>query len=400
MHLISGHHIPEHWGQEDEVQLRRIRPRSSKIIEHFREGYAPTRTLQVHAASPNTLLVLRDHPLSEQYDDVWKDPEGTGRRHADEWARKIQSWQSDQRWKAIPVEQVVVLGINEFPAWDDRGGPNYGKPNAVGVSFNDRYNAAFLRRLSQHGIRGGGGNINTGWPANWGTDLPPVWDGYAGMFQAIAEGHHFYVGHEYWPKEGPQKHWGWLAGRTLTCPYNVPVIIGECGLEQRVVEDLPDPSKWGWQAYLSPAQYVVQLLDYNARMMADPRIHSLQIFTWDFSHPFGSTDVRPCLHRWPENDAWDNMVNSEIETLPPVIEIPTEFAERLLAEAERQQVIQFNPDAALQKKIFVDGFVPNSEEFQFEGNIAQRAEHMGTGEVRAYFVPIGQWDKVQYVVRG
>lgn len=398
MHLLAGHHIPEHFDATDEAHLRRIRPRSSKIIEHFREGYAPTRTLQIHAASPNTLLVLRDHPLSEQYDDVWRDPEGTGRRHADEWARKIKSWQSDARWRAIPAEQIVVLGINEFPAWDDRGGPNYGKPNAKGVGVNDRYNTAFLRRLAQHGVRGGGGNINTGWPANWGTDLPPVWDGYAGMFDAIIDGRHFYFGHEYWPHQGPQQHWGWLAGRTLTCPYNVPIIIGECGHEERVVDSTLPSEKWGWQGWMSASTYMAQLTEYERRMRQDPRIHSLQVFSWDFSHPFGSVDVRPMLHLWPVNDAWDNM-DAWTESGRPPIEIPS-FDKRLLSAAERRQVIQFNPTAALQKRIFADGFVPNSAEFEFEGNMAQRAEHMGNGEVRAYYVPIGQWDKVQYVVRG
>lgn len=393
MHLLSGHHIPEHFDAVDEAHLRRIQPRSSKIIEHFRLNYPPTRTLQVHAASPRTLLVLRDHPMSEQYDDVWRDPEGTGRRHADDWASKIRSWRTDPRWAVIPEEQIVVLGINEFPAWDDRGGPNEGNPAAVGVQVNDRYNRAFLLRLAQHGIRGGGGNINTGWPANWGTDMPPVWGGYAGMFDAIAAGSHFYFGHEYWPHQGPGFRWGWLAGRTLTCPYDVPIIIGECGLEERVVDSTLPSSKWGWQGWLSAADYMTQLNEYNRRMMTDKRIHSLQVFSWDFSHPFDSVDVRPMLHLWPVNDAWDNMADYERDA-----ERKT-FEERLLAEAERQQRIQFNTDAALQKRIFADGFVPNSGEFEFEGHVAQRAEHLRTGEVRAYHVPIGQWDKVQYVRR-
>ncbi len=75
----------------------------------------------------------------------------------------------------------------------------------------------------------------------------------------------------------------------------------------------------------------------------------------------------------------------------------------LLAEGELHQVIQFNPDAALQKRIFADGFVPNSPEFAltFEGvpYICQRAEHMGTGEVRVYHVIVGDWGNVQFVSR-
>lgn len=69
--------------------------------------------------------------------------------------------------------------------------------------------------------------------------------------------------------------------------------------------------------------------------------------------------------------------------------------------AQKHQAIQFNPDAALQKHIFADGFVPNSPEFevQFGGKtyIAQRAEHLKTGEVRVYYAEKGKWDQVNQI---
>ena len=75
----------------------------------------------------------------------------------------------------------------------------------------------------------------------------------------------------------------------------------------------------------------------------------------------------------------------------------------LLAEGEKHQVIQFNPGAALQKRIFADGFVPNSAEFSltFEGAdyAAQRAENLGSGVVRVYFVRVGDWGNVRTVNR-
>lgn len=76
----------------------------------------------------------------------------------------------------------------------------------------------------------------------------------------------------------------------------------------------------------------------------------------------------------------------------------------LLAEGERQQVMQFNPNAALQKRIFADGLVPNSAEFSvtIEGTAfaVQRAEHLRTGVVRAYFVRVGDWGNVVFAQRG
>lgn len=75
----------------------------------------------------------------------------------------------------------------------------------------------------------------------------------------------------------------------------------------------------------------------------------------------------------------------------------------LLRAAEQNQVIQFNPDAALQKAIFADGLVPNSSEFRVtvagDTYIGQRAEHLHTGEVRVYYVQEGDWANVQRVVR-
>jgi hypothetical protein len=77
--------------------------------------------------------------------------------------------------------------------------------------------------------------------------------------------------------------------------------------------------------------------------------------------------------------------------------------EALVEAGEDAQVIQFNPGAALQKRIFADGFVPNSPEFGIELDgvcyAGQRAEHLESGEVRIYYCQCGDWDNVQYVVR-
>jgi hypothetical protein len=79
------------------------------------------------------------------------------------------------------------------------------------------------------------------------------------------------------------------------------------------------------------------------------------------------------------------------------------LAGMLLTAAAEAQVMQFNPNAALQKRIFADSFVPNSPEFEIDFNsaryVAQRAEHLGTGDVRVYYVPKGDWSRVSYVRR-
>src|SRR5947208_271713 len=53
---------------------------------------------------------------------------------------------------------------------------------------------------------------------------------------------------------------------------------------------------------------------------------------------------------------WDSVAWARPEAQPTV-------DTALLAEGQKRQVIQFNPNAALQKQVFADGFVPNSSEF-------------------------------------
>jgi N-acetyl-anhydromuramyl-L-alanine amidase AmpD len=79
----------------------------------------------------------------------------------------------------------------------------------------------------------------------------------------------------------------------------------------------------------------------------------------------------------------------------------TTLEEQLLQQAQAQQKIQFNPQAALQARIFSDGLVPNSREFDVPfGDAtyrAQRAEHLGTGEVRVYYCKVPLWGQVWFV---
>lgn len=99
-------------------------------------------------------------------------------------------------------------------------------------------------------------------------------------------------------------------------------------------------------------------------------------------------------HRGPLHGVW---------VLQDVEPVHATLADALLWSAAKAQVIEFNPSAALQKAIFASGFVPNSPEFEqaFVGTtyVAQRAEHLGTGEVRVYYVRHGDWEHVAYVRR-
>lgn len=454
---LSAHLIPLHWGQRDFEQLQRITPASIKTIYGFERV-----PVDFWRASPKSLFGLRDHAMSEQHDDMFIDPVGTGKRHAREWAEKLDKW----NWTHIPREQIYVHSINEPHVWvtefalkraitlplegtfdymselkatsmyhmrelmqlqhesrtrqltpleqnelDRALERSASLAYSLGVKRTVEYTEAWLDALTSYGIRGTALNLSVGWPANEGIDMPPVWEPYKSLEAKILSGNHFLVLHEYWPKEGPEKHWGWMAGRALKCPFNVPIIIGECGMEQRVVQDGLPENLWGWQGWLTQDQYVDQLNRYNIAMQ-DERIHSLQIFSWDFSHPFSSVDIRPILDKLPANDYFNYMTDwgdrVGIPDIPGLPEDPNDpnlnqFNNLILAEGEKHQVIQFNIDAALQKRIFADGFVPNSGEFEYTYDnvvyVAQRAEALQTGKVRVYYVPKGDWANVRFAQR-
>lgn len=77
-----------------------------------------------------------------------------------------------------------------------------------------------------------------------------------------------------------------------------------------------------------------------------------------------------------------------------------------LEQALRQAVgdvpfVRINREAALFRAILADGFLPTSNEFEvpYVGMTytVQRAESSGTGEVRLYFTPRGQWQPVRWI---
>lgn len=96
-------------------------------------------------------------------------------------------------------------------------------------------------------------------------------------------------------------------------------------------------------------------------------------------------------HNGPLHGVW---------VLSPIAPVYATLEDALHGEAQRNQVIQFNPGAALQSRIFADGFVPNSGEFDLSfggvNYVAQRAEHLGTDVCRAYYCEAGHYDVVRF----
>ncbi len=85
----------------------------------------------------------------------------------------------------------------------------------------------------------------------------------------------------------------------------------------------------------------------------------------------------------------------------PAVTLP--LNEWLLAEGEKEQVLQLNPSAAIQKRLFADGYIPTSPEFtrvrDSKSYVCQRAERLSDGKVRVYYCVDSNWSNVLYVER-
>jgi hypothetical protein len=221
------------------------------------------------------IFLARDHPLSEQKEDMWRDPVGTGRRHAEEWNEKIHR---SRFW--LPVERTYFLGINE--------------PDAVSGdrAAIDAYTVAFLDGLRMHGLKGGAFNFSTGHPRTKnGTNAPDDRKDYAffeASHQAIVRGRHIAVQHIYGSAEQPLVPGHFDALRD--CPWtDITWVIGECGIDQHVTTG---GEHVGYLGALNPPQSYPQWIEKLIRGTNDSRIHSWMPFTYDFHKPWASFDAR------------------------------------------------------------------------------------------------------------
>jgi len=278
-----------HRRQQDYAFFTRLQPSVMKIMDGGPNDYAWVRD-----NLPNSLVVARDWALSEQHTDMLKDPVTTGTRHAQEWDKHANRLGFDRT-------KTFVLGINEPHVWEP------GVPEALRA-----YTIALCEEASELGLRVGAMQLSVGWPANTGPDTPPNWEPWRGVDNAIRANNGALVLHEYFADAGPGEMWGWWAGRSLKCPWQVPIIIGECGIDMYVKDGSVAHASRGWQGRKEPAQYALELADYVGRMSADKRFVGCCVFAADFaSHEWFSFDIER---------AYDAIVATPIPqpTTPPV----------------------------------------------------------------------------------
>ncbi len=195
--------------------------------------------------------------------------------------------------RGVDRKRLIFEGPNEYPVW------------AHGYAGLARLERARLHGLQKLGTGGCYGNLGVGWPGNTGKDTPPVWD----WFKPVADdfGPRDFLGaHEYSGRNGPRENWGWWLGRILKCPFRVPFLITECGIDLGVHG--PDSAKQGWLNCWPGASlddkarnYIAELGEYEDAMRADGRAAGLFPYTYDGNRDdwgMFSIDMEVFLKQW------------------------------------------------------------------------------------------------------
>jgi len=277
-----------HRRPQDYAFFKQLQPAVFKIMDGGNNDYAWARD-----NLPNSLIIARDWALSEQHNDMWRDPTGTGKRHAEEWNQHQQRLGFDK-------SKTLILGVNEPQVW------NAGTPEALRL-----YTISLCDSATLFGLRVGAMQLSVGWPNNKGGESLPDWTPWHGVEIAIRRNGGALVCHEYFADQGPNENWGWWCGRVLKCPWQVPIVIGECGIDMYVKDGSVSKNARGWRARKSPEQYARELADYVGRMSNDSRFVGCAVFAADFaSQDWYSFDIEP---------AYTAILNTPIvEPAPPI----------------------------------------------------------------------------------
>lgn len=310
------HYIPTH-GRPGDMELIGSHSRKlAKVVYSSMPDVDHVRRVQGLMDSDG-MLILRNHPLSEQKDDIVRDAHATGVRHANEWMDWLRNHGS-----FLPKENTYVEGVNEFPIWEHGG------------AVLNNYYCTFMDKLAENGYRANVGQFNVGWPANSGGDTPSDWSPYEGMLRRLSwDGHHLGL-HEYFSEDGPDALYsGWWAYRYRHCIDYCssngigfpPIVITEMGIAMKVDHG---NGNWGLDAHNGwmhdiTAEQTWQHYERYAEVAYADGIIGSTIFTTDGGHPWiGEFDTEGLHSLWRSGPA--QVVRTEPVVEQPPVEPPTE----------------------------------------------------------------------------
>jgi hypothetical protein len=398
-----GFHV-NRTGEDVLDAIRRIRPQVVKTLEHDIGFW--TRVRSIH---PDVYLIGRLYVPNHEQDQFAEAPAAKGRAFAERILR-------------LETNRTTFQGRPLFDAWESYNEVLPGHADSDLKRKYDDFQVAFAGPIKAAGFEPIAMNFATG--NMLGNDFLDFFPGTLESYRVL--GFHEYDWPDMWrlhEENIREKNEGgmWLTLRYRRIMNDVrrvygdrhTVIITECGMTQGV-QGGADVGPWHESHPIAEERYWDSLMWYNDQLRQDDYVRAALLFVvgavspWQSFEHLGSIMNRLEAYQRTTPDREETEERPQPEQpepeqpeQPKPHEPPVTLNELLLAAAARAQVIHLNPDAALQKQIFADGFVPNSKEFQVEKDgvayLAQRAEHLGSGEIRIYHVRVGDWANVAYI---
>jgi len=426
--MISVHWIPTHRGMEDKERFAKWGPPFVKIV------CIDERPPYTEDVPPEAKIIIRNHPMSELYgtrglaaasavsesnlsaayktyfaatndsryaDQIEKrerppmairttgalpSPEATGAEHAAACNRMAAYCES----KGVSRTRLLFEGLNEPQLWANEPPP-----------LVARYYKEFLAGLHGYGLHGVVGNFGVGWPGNGGVaEAPPLWAFFNPVIAIMQPGD--YLGlHEYWALDGAAENWRWWGGRFLQCPYQVPILITECGIDTGVTGnfyggwyDLPGTTDQ------KAVRYVNELWWYAQQCAKDGRVKGILPFTYDIGgNEWEKFDIRsvPFLDAFWRKLAAEGLPQPGGVTPPPPPPPPPPVSDpvQVLRNAAWNRLgIAFNPDAAFGKYAREQDLGnPVTGEFDVSTSAGDFREQGFAG--RIVYCKIGDWANVK-----
>jgi hypothetical protein len=275
---IGVYFVPTHDKNSDWDYIKQLNPSVIRIMDASNE-----KVKRLYNLLPNAIIYPRYWSISEDQARYKSDPVGLAKDHVNFWRDKIKEYESF----GMDRNRFVTVSQNEPTIWSNANrNQDYNAWLADMKNvyrYNLEYNLTLANDMGKHGIKSTLLGLSVGHPANLKDAEPPYWGWAEPLVEPTLKYGHIWELHEYWSNQGPQQNWGWWAGRWTSVPFDVPIIIGECGIDKYVEDGSVSQHKRGWQAWVTPKEYAKQINSYAAHLELDERVFGTFVFLTDFA---------------------------------------------------------------------------------------------------------------------
>jgi len=309
-HKLAVYWAPQHGQNEILDNIRALKPPAIVVlgqdVQHISDAFA---------ASPNSYIIPRVWEIDDFHGnavaEMNSNPKQAARWHFERLHRLVQMWKAQAFERGLPFpdnEQILYGGANE---------PNQGADYHTIKAYASEYGTV----AKSYKCRALLTRLGVGHPKDLLPNGAVDWKDFEGLDAVIKAGGHFLELHQYWQGEGPDngEDYFYLAGRHHWVPWNVPIFIGECGVDGGIFNRFP---KQGWQGGdigLSQQQFLDQVIYVHERV--GEHVMGMALFSWDFqnSEDWATFDIRPMM-KWLEGYANDYV--ESIDAVQVVLPVP------------------------------------------------------------------------------